>query len=470
MSKLYAFINFIKENGINGDIITKLIELHKDDRARMLNLYERYKADVNGVPILQRKPIEYEENFETGGNVRRIDNKVNNTLNNSFDAEIVDTKIGYLFGHPISYTSEKKQLQEVAAEFIIRNNAEDADAELGKKTAICGKGARLLYINEDGQEAMRNIDPWETIFLTESSITEPTYAIRYYPVSELLNGEEKQRWIAEFYDETNIHYYKSNYEGSKFEYVEEKPHMFEYCPLFGPPNNEEMKGDAEKVLALIDAYDRTLSDANNEIEQYRLAYLILKGVGADEKTMNEMKKTGVFQLMDEKEDLSYLTKDVNNQMIEDHLNRLEENIMRFAKSVNFSDEKFAGTASGVALKFKMLGLENKSIVMERKMSSALRYQFKVLCSAWSKRKGIEQEDYLDIWFGFKRNLPMNILEEADASLKLKGIVSEETRLSLLSFIDDMQYELQKMEEEKDAYFVETPVIEDSEVPEVPIEQ
>ncbi|WP_419958800.1 phage portal protein [Psychrobacillus psychrotolerans] len=461
---MYAFINFIKEKGINGDIITKLIELHKDDRARMLNLYERYKADVNGVPILQRKPVEYEENFETGGNVRRIDDKVNNTLNNSFDAEIVDTKIGYLFGHPISYTSEKKPLQEAAAEFIMRNNAEDADAELGKKTAICGKGARLLYINKDGQEAMRNIDPWETIFLTESSITEPTYALRYYPVSELLNGEEKQRWMAEFYDETNVHYYKSNYEGSKFEYVEEKPHMFEYCPLFGPPNNEEMKGDAEKVLNLIDAYDRTLSDANNEIEQYRLAYLILKGVGADEETMNEMKRSGIFQLMDEKEDLSYLTKDVNNQMIEDHLNRLEENIMRFAKSVNFSDEQFAGTASGVALKFKMLGLENKSIVMERKMSSALRYQFKVLCSAWSKRKGIEQEDYLDIWFGFKRNLPMNILEEADASLKLKGIVSEETRLSLLSFIDDMQYEMQKMEEEKDAYFTETPVIEDTEVP------
>ena len=467
MSKLYAFINFIKENGISGDIVTKLIELHKDDRARMLNLYQRYKADIDGVPILQRKPVQYEENFETGGNVRRIDDKVNNTLNNSFDAEIVDTKIGYLFGHPISYTCEKEPLQEAAAEFIMRNNAEDADAELGKKTAICGKGARLLYINMDGQEAMRNIDPWETIFLTESSITEPTYAIRYYPVSELLKGEEKQRWMAEFYDETKVYYFKSGYEGSKFDYVEEKLHMFKYCPLFGPPNNEEMKGDAEKVLNLIDAYDRTLSDANNEIEQYRLAYLILKGVGADEETMKEMQRTGVFQLMDEKEDLSYLTKEVNNQMIEDHLNRLEENIMRFAKSVNFSDEKFAGTASGVALKFKMLGLENKSIVMERKMSSALRYQFKVLCSAWSVRKGIKQEDYLDIWFGFKRNLPMNILEEAEASLKLKGIVSEETRLSLLSFIDDMQYELQKMEEEKNDYFTEIPVVEE---PEVPIEK
>lgn len=45
-----------------------------------------------------------------------------------------------------------------------------------------------------------------------------------------------------------------------------------------------VKGDAEKGLSLIDAYDRTLSDVSNEIEQCGLAYLILKGLGADEDT------------------------------------------------------------------------------------------------------------------------------------------------------------------------------------------
>lgn len=161
--------------------------------------------------------------------------------------------------------------------------------------------------------------------------------------------------------------------------------MFDYCPLYGLPNNEELKGDAEKVLSLINAYDRTLSDASNEIEQYRLAYLILKGMGADEETLQMLKKTGVFNLYDEKEDVKYLTKDINDTMIENHLNRLEENILRFAKSVNFSDEQFAGNISGVAMKFKLMALENKCITMERKMTAALRYQFKVLCSAWAKR-------------------------------------------------------------------------------------
>lgn len=76
--------------------------------------------------------------------------------------------------------------------------------------------------------------------------------------------------------------------------------MFDGCPLFGLANNKELKGDAEKVLSLIDAYDRTLSDASNEIEQYRLAYLILKGLGADEDTLQQLKKTGILELYDEK--------------------------------------------------------------------------------------------------------------------------------------------------------------------------
>ncbi|WP_032796339.1 phage portal protein, partial [Streptococcus sobrinus] len=48
-----------------------------------------------------REAIEYED-FETG-KLKRIDHKVNNRLNNSFDSEVIDTKVGYLFGHPIAY-------------------------------------------------------------------------------------------------------------------------------------------------------------------------------------------------------------------------------------------------------------------------------------------------------------------------------------------------------------------------------
>ncbi|MED4977212.1 phage portal protein [Weizmannia sp. FSL K6-0777] len=444
---MQEFMSAIKTSGISGDLVSRIIEAHEPDHDRMVNLYQRYKAEIDGVPILQRQPIEYED-FETGA-IRRIDNKVNNRLNNSFDSDIVDTKVGYLFGHPITYETDKDStLKKLIEEFNLRNNIEDKDSEWGKKAAICGYGARLAYVDPEGKERVLNINPWEVVILSESDITEPSYALRYYKVIDFQNGNRAELHKAEFYDEKNVYFFIAN-DGANYSLVDQRPHLFDFCPLYGLPNNEELKGDAEKVLSLIDAYDRTLSDASNEIEQYRLAYLILKGAGADEETLENLKKTGIFELFDEKEDVKYLTKDINDTMIENHLDRLEENILRFAKSVNFQDEKFAGNISGVAMKFKLMALENKCITMERKMTAALRYQFKVLCSAWAKRGLAGADDYLNVWFGFKRNLPANILEEAQTTAALKGFVSEKTRLSLLSFVDDPEYEMEEIQNEAD---------------------
>lgn len=436
--RLLQFKKLIDEQGINPDIVQDIIEAHAKENERMSKLYKRYKADVDGPTIFNRAIIEYED-FESGGNVRRLDDKVNNQLNNAFDADIVDTKIGYMFGHPISYTldGEDEALKKEIETFTLRNNVEDNDSEYGKMAAICGQSARLAYVDTEGNERIKNINPWEVAFIDED-IHEPKYSLRYYSQGEAT--------FAEFYDDNLIYFFKQE-SGKNFIELEPKLHMFEYNPLFGVANNMELKGDAEKVLALIDAYDRTLSDASNEIEQYRLAYLILKGLGADEETLANLKKTGVFELMEKDDDVKYLTKDINDQMIENHLDRLEDNILRFAKSVNFADEKFGGNVSGVAMKYKVMALENKCITMERKFVSSLRYQFKVLFSAWSMRKGINKEDYLKVWFGFKRNVPVNILEEATASVAMKGIVSERTRLSLLPFVDDVEYELEEMQKD-----------------------
>lgn len=446
------YLQALREN-INPKLLGVILEAFRPQADHLRELYGRYKTATEAVPVLHRGPIEYED-FETA-TIKRLDNKVNNRLNNAFDAEIVDTKVGYMFGNPITYEVDsgdaktETPLDKEIETFNLRSNVEDEDAEWGKKAAICGYAARLAYIDPDGKERIRNINPWEAIIFSPADITEPEYAIRVYQMTTVAADGTKKEWRkVEVYDSTKIQFYESEGEGDLV-LKEETPHMFDYCPLFGLPNNEEMIGDAEKVLSLIDAYDRTLSDASNEIEQYRLAYLILKGMGADEETLEKMKRTGIFELFDEKEDLKYLTKDINDQMIENHLDRLEENIMRFAKSVNFADEAFGSQISGIALKFKLTALENKCIAMERKMVSALRYQYKVLCSAWAKKGVCTGEDYLKVWFGFKRNLPANLLDEAQTSVALKGHVSEKTRLSLLSFVDDVQYELDEMAKEQE---------------------
>ena len=245
----------IDKTGITSDLVNDIINEHEKERTRMLQLYQRYKADADGPKIFTRETIEYEE-FETGGNVRRLDDKVNNRLNNAFDADIVDTKVGYMFGHPISYgvdekAGDNKSLKKEIELFLLRNNAEDNDSEHGKMAAICGQSPRLAYIDRNGDERIKNLNPWEAVFIGED-LHEPDYSLRYFK-----QGDDT---FAEFYDDTYITYYKAT-NGEKFQQVEVKQHLFEYNPLFGLANNAELKGDAEKVLALIDAYDRTLSDA-----------------------------------------------------------------------------------------------------------------------------------------------------------------------------------------------------------------
>jgi len=431
-------------------IIKDLLKEHKARHIKMKKLYERYKATENGVPIFSRKFLD--------------ENKINNKLNNDFFGDIIDTKIGYFAGKPITYNIDPNMYKQgdtidevtynkhigVISDFNIRNNIDDVDSETAKRAAICGYGARLLYIDREGKEKIMNIEPWEAIFVEDGSINELQYAMRYYPVRITEDDKTFTRTKVEWYDNKYITFLIENEKGEFIydtsEDINPKPHMFDYVPLICFPNNDEMLGDVEKVLNLIDGYDNTLSDVNSELEQFRLAYMAFYGSEPTVEVIKAARKTGAFGL-DKEDKIEFITKTLNDTVIEHHLNRLEENILRFAKSVNFNDESFGGTITGIAMKFKMFGLESKCITAERKFTAALRQQFKILTTAWHK-KGINI-DYTNIFFMFKRNFPLNLLDEAETTSKFKGLVSERTRLSLLSFVDDVDYELSLIKQENE---------------------
>ncbi|BBP87465.1 hypothetical protein BsIDN1_10830 [Bacillus safensis] len=94
--QMNEFVQYLREHDINSKVIDAIIKSHKEQRDKMINQYERYKASIEGVPILQRDAFyteQHKEDFETGA-ILRIDDRVNNRLNNGFDSEIVDTKSG----------------------------------------------------------------------------------------------------------------------------------------------------------------------------------------------------------------------------------------------------------------------------------------------------------------------------------------------------------------------------------------
>jgi len=444
----------IGNESVMANIINDLINDHAIKKDKMIGNYKRYKAskDPDGVPVFSRK--------------FKDKNKINNKINNSFDADIIDVKVGYMLGNPIIYEIQKELytkddvLQEVAYEkdnsiienFNMRNNIADLDSETLKMASICSYGARLLYINGEGKVNAMNLDPWEVIFITDGSLDLPQYAMRYY---EITDGDEKKVYV-EWYNDTTIKFYISSKDEKtntlsfipyKKDGMFEKPHMFGGIPLIEFANNKEKQGDCERVYGLIDAYDKTLSDINSELEQFRLAYMAFYGLVPSEEVIDRAKRTGALGLSDPDSRVEFLVKQINDNVIEHHLDRIENNIYSFAKSVNFTDEAFGGNISGIAMKFKMFGLESKCITSERKFNTGLRNQYKLLTSTWSI-KGTDI-DFTSISFIWTRNFPLNLLDESTTAMNLQGIVSKKTVLSTLSIVDDPEKEMAEIERENE---------------------
>lgn len=454
---------------VTSSMIADLINDHKVPRERMVGLFNRYKTDAT--------QIWYSPSGTTTIFRRKFEDttKVNNQINVDHFSNIVNTKTGYFVGEPIIYSVDedapnKDLIEGKLKEFNQRIDSVDLDTETGKMASICGYGARLYFINTEGKEDALNVPPWEAIFLSdEGDVTKPKYAIRYYTTTELTpEGRSREVIKVEWYDSQNITYWTEaapdpvapgtqdpntvqKVPSTVYRFQLEKestPHMFAEVPLIGFPNNEELQGDAEKVLALIDAYDRTISDQNSEIEQFRMAYLAIYGyANIDDALIAKLKKTGVIGFDNPEDRAEFITKQIDATLIENHLNRLEQEIYAISGIPNLRDEEFSGNSSGVALKFKLFPMEVKCKMAENKFSAALHQQFKIVGSKW-QIEGVKFNSD-DLKFTFKRNFPLNLLDVAQTAQQLKGIVSDETLIGLLPFVKNPQEELERMKKERE---------------------
>lgn len=442
-----AEIEYINKKGVDTYIISKIIEKHLPNSIYNKKLYDRYTCVKEGVPIFGRHP-----RFEDT-------DAINNRINNDFFSEIVDFKTGYFAGVPIAYSysntqdakdeigeSLRDEAHKAISDFITRNNMYDVDMETTKYASICGYSGRLLYL-DNGIERVMPIAPYEAAILSNTDISEPKYAVRYYTTTAI---DGTVYYKVAFYGPDSIkHYEGTSYYGLTELVGKEERNMYDTCTLQGIANNKELVGDAEKVLELIDTYDRNISDASNDLESFSNAYMVIENLMLDDNDIERAQANGILQVNTGAYNgkVYFLTKDMSDTYMSNQLARIEKNIYRFSKTPNLSDEAF-GTASGVALKFKLTGLEAKCGMFQAKMVSAGVYMFKALANSLAKKTiKIEQ---LQVIMDFSRNFPLDLLSEAQAVGQLisTGVVSKRTAISQLSFVDDPDYELDLIEEEK----------------------
>lgn len=372
----------------------------------------------------------------------------NNKVANAFAKYISDTLTGYFLGQPVVYGVDADGSQQVLdrlQECFDYNDEQSENYRLGLMASINGVAYELLYLDEDGRARFAAIDPREMFAVYDATISNRLIcAIRTY-VYRLYDGEEVRHY--ECYDALQTRHFIRDSQG--FRLIEETPNYFGDVPVVVYENNDQWMGDFEPVITLIDAYDKVQSNTLNDMEQFTDAYMKFRNLsGTTAEDLAEMRKKKII-LLDDDGEADWLVKSVNDTWVENFKTRLQNDIHKFSGTPDMTDESFGGNVSGVSLRYKLIGMEQIRAAKERCFKVGLQRRIELLCNHFRLRSTDDLEAYTSITMTFNNTLPQNVLELSQIVGNLADLLSEETKLKLLPFIEDPAAEIEKREAEKE---------------------
>lgn len=405
------------------------------------------------------------DRFETltkyyyGGNEIRnrvlVDDSLpNNKLVHCFAKYISNIATAYFMGRGVKYETEDEEYKNMIDEILLDNYSDSKNFEEAKEMSINGVAYELLYINEEGKFKSQYFEADEIIPVYATSIGKfMIMAIRKYSENRI-DGTSQD--YAEVYTNTEIITFRYGKKG--WDEISRRNHLMSDVPIIIRRNNKERKGDFEDVKSLIDAYDRSQSDTMNDLDYFTDAYLTVFGVDdiveeeeATDGTVRQKQTKGMKQrrtlYFPEGGDAKFLIKDINDTATENFKTRIYKDIFFLSQVPNLTDETFAGNLSGIAIKYKLFGIEELSAEKEKYWKSAERKKLKLMTEYINTRNGTKY-DWREVKISFDRSQIANLFEISQIMNNLRDLLSQKTIIELFPEVDNAQEELDRLNEER----------------------
>ena len=360
----------------------------------------------------------------------------------NYSRNIVDSYCGYLATPGcISYRSSN-DIEDIMN--ILRYNDYQAeDSDLLQDALVYGVANELMYIDKDSQTRFRLISPIMSFGVFDDSLTEDLlYFVRMYKQNQWGNDDT---YCVDVYDDYFIKHYTMTGMNGSLHLIGEELHYFGQCPanIFYMPDEKSV---FDCIMSLQDSINELLSAEIDDYAAFVDSYMVLEGVDADAEDVAALKQDRVM-VLPEGATATYLTKAANDTQVENILKRIHDSIYRISSCVDFSSESFTGgVSSGVAIRFKLSGMEVRAGKIEAEMKKALQRRVEIICGMSALKMG--EEVFRDIQIDFKRNVPEDITATINMINTLKGTVSDATLLGQLDFITDVNAELEAVQEQK----------------------
>lgn len=367
--------------------------------------------------------------------------KPDNRIAVNFAKYITDTMNGFFMGIPVKITAEDERIQKAVDFFNSFNDVDDHNAELSKICSIYGRAYEMYFVDEEGNIGMQATAPDESFIIYDNSILNRTKAyVRYYKDTDdnLIKGSVSDNFVVRYF----------NFDGSRVRFVdEEKIHGFDGVPAVEYVENKERMGIYESAMSQINAFNKALSEKANDVDYFADAYMKILGPRLDESEKQFIRDNRIINFEGyENITVDFMAKPNADTTQENLINRLERLIFITSMVANVSDEQF-GTASGIALKYRMLSMNNLAQMKERKFTAGFNKRYKLVFS--NPILQMAKDDWLKLSYQFTRNYPVNLADEADTAGKLAGITSKRTQLSVISAVKSVDDELEQIQNEQD---------------------
>lgn len=368
-------------------------------------------------------------------------------LVNNMPRYLVNTYNGFFTGIPpkisLPEDGENDQLQE----WNQTNSIFDKTSELSKQVDIFGRSLFYVYQDEEGNTCVTVSSPTHSFMIYDDTVSHKALAFVTY--SRDSKGLHATVWYRNHVVDLNNdvltdHVFDDNEAKDGVNIYGQVPAV----EFYETEERESIYGGG--ILTLVDALDDTLSQKLDNINYLADSYMYLLGGHVEDKDILQMRLNRFIQVdgVDATNlKIGFLERPDGDNIQEHMIDHLNQTIHEDTGIPDMKDEAFSGNSSGVAIRYKLMPMENRAMTKERKFTQSLRKLYKIIFSDFTNV--LDNPDaWRDLDFKFTRNIPANLSDEVSTAKTAEGIVSHKTQLSMISTVTDPQAELDQIAEEK----------------------
>jgi len=417
------------------EVLSDAYFIHEQNRAEMLYLFEYVKGRQ---PILDRE--------------KQIRPEINEKIVDNMASEILEFKLGYEFGSPISYvqrarkdiksrnalfsffkklfTSDESKKEDLRVSAINEMMVEECkaakDLQLAKDVKTCGVGYRLILPKKikTGVSVfdLLVLNPMNTfVVYSNDAYREPMLGVSYFPHRD---------GSVTFGCYTKTSYFKIEMGITKgFEdWFEEQPNTLGMVPIVEYINDYDRMGCFERVIPLMDALNTIDSDRVNDIAQHVQNILWGDNVALDTEQYKKLRDDGMILTKSEQgrtATLKYLESVLNQSENQTLVDYVKQQILDITNTPSRSELSGGSTGSATNMSTGWMAAETDAKEKEQIWSASERRETAVILKIIKDSNEVDADiaelNLSDIEIKFSRSRTYDLATKCNSLSALIGI-------------------------------------------------